>query len=184
MTSLFDDHLTLDAVVAFSDGEMSLTAYQRAAAHLVRCGPCAADVAEQTVASEYLRGAQLPGMPSSLFAALTSIPIASAPVPPDRDGATVAGAGRGRRLRLGAGALVAGLAVGVVMVTAAGDSPADPARPLSPGRSAVSDPLAPTPAWVLRTTVINVLGHSSSVGPATGPGSNVGPTGTSISTTR
>lgn len=175
MTGLFDDHLTLDAVVAFADGEMSLTAYQRAAAHLVRCGPCAADVAEQTAASEYLRGAQLPGMPSGLFEALAAIPIASAPVLP-RPETHPPGAGtggRGRRMRLGAGALVAGLAVGVVMVTAAGDSLVDPGRPLVPGRSAVSDPTAPTPAWVLRTTVINVLGRSTSVDP-----------GTTISTTR
>ena len=165
MTGLFDDHLGLDAVVAYADGEMSMTAYQRAAAHLVRCGPCAADVAEQTAASQYLRGAQLPGMPSSLFDALTAIPVAAAPPPPVPDSGSSGQlpAGRGRRLRLGAGALVAGLAVGVVMVTAAGDSPVDTSRPLPPGRSAVSDPSVPTPAWMLRTTVINVLGRSSAI---------------------
>jgi anti-sigma factor RsiW len=62
MSSVFDDHLSLDAVVAYADGEMSMTAYQRVAAHVMRCGPCAADVAEQTAASQYLRGAQLPAV--------------------------------------------------------------------------------------------------------------------------
>lgn len=168
MTGVFDDHLSLDAVVAYADGEMSLTAYQRAAAHLVRCGACAADVGEQTAASQYLRGARVPSMPSSLFQALTSIPVA-APVLPASTGPSVVSSGdagpatgRGRRFRLGAGALVAGIAVGAVMVTAAGDSPADPAGPPPVDRTAVSDPAVPTPAWVLRTTVINVLGRSSS----------------------
>lgn len=158
MTGLFDDHLSLDAVVAYADGEMSLTAYQRAAAHLVRCGACAADVAEQTAASQYLRGAQMPTMPGSLFDALKSIPIAS-PTAPHADGA---GPGRGRRFRLGAGALVAGIAVGAVMVTAAGDSPAEPTGPARPDRTASSHPAVPAPTGVLRATVINVLGRSIS----------------------
>jgi anti-sigma factor RsiW len=165
MTGLFDDHLSLDAVVAYADGEMSMTAYQRAAAHLVRCGPCAADVAEQTAASQYLRGAQVPTMPNSLFQALTSIPVAaparSASHSNPGEGSSVP-LPRGRRLRLGAGALVAGIAVGAVMVTAAGDSPAEPAGQRLSDRTAVSDPSVPTPAWVLRTTVINVLGRSTS----------------------
>ena len=156
MTGVFDDHLSLDVVVAYADGEMSMTAYQRAAAHLVRCAACAADVAEQTAASQYLRSAQVPTMPGSLFDALRSIPVAL-PIDPQPEPS-----GRGRRFRLGAGALVAGLAVGAAMVTAAGDAPVDPARPPVPQRTAVSDPTVPTPAWVARTTVINVLGRSTS----------------------
>ncbi len=167
MTGVFDDHLSLDAVVAYADGEMSMTAYQRAAAHLVRCGPCAADVAEQTAASHYLRGAQVPTMPSSLFAALTSIPIAVPVTPAPSDpwsppGDAHPATGRSRRFRLGAGALVAGIAVGAVMVAATGDTPADPAGPPPVDRTAVSDPTAVAPGGVLRTTVINVLGRSSS----------------------
>lgn len=158
MTGVFDDHLSLDAVVAYADGEMSLTAYQRAAAHLVRCGACAADVAEQTAASQYLRGAQMPTMPVGLFDALRSIPGAT----PTATTAQEGGPGRARRFRLGAGALVAGIAVGAVMVTAAGDSPPEPAGPRSPDRTAVGDPSVPAPAGVLRTTVINVLGRSIS----------------------
>jgi anti-sigma factor RsiW len=166
VTGVFDDHLSLDVVVAYADGEMSLTAYQRAAAHLVRCGACAADVAEQTAASQYLRAAQMPTMPGSLFDALKSIPVASpAPSSPGGSYPTTSdhsgpGPGRGRRFRLGAGALVAGIAVGAVMVTAAGDSPTDPAAPPRPERTAVS-PTFPAPSGALRTTVINVLGRSS-----------------------
>lgn len=75
MTSVFDDHLTLDAIVAFADGEMALTPYQRAAAHLMRCSGCAMDVAEQTGAAAYLRQAALPRMPGSLLNTLNSIPV-------------------------------------------------------------------------------------------------------------
>ncbi|MBM9465801.1 anti-sigma factor [Nakamurella leprariae] len=74
--AVFDDHLTLDAIVAFTDGEMPLTAYQRAAAHLDRCTRCTEEVAEQASAREFLRSAQAPAMPRSLWEALRSIPIA------------------------------------------------------------------------------------------------------------
>jgi hypothetical protein len=67
------------------------------------------------------------------------------------------------------------------MVTAAGDSPADPTRPPSPGRSAVSDPSVPTPAGMVRATVINVLGRSAGVGTSPTTSSQ---TSTSISPTR
>ncbi|MGI8414662.1 MAG: anti-sigma factor family protein [Nakamurella sp.] len=72
----FVDHLNFDTVVAFADGEMSLAAYQRAAAHLSRCDACAAEVAEQTSARELLRSAFAPKMPGSLFEQLRSIPVA------------------------------------------------------------------------------------------------------------
>ena len=72
----FADHLSFDAVVAFADGELSLAAYQRAAAHIARCASCAAEVAEQTQAREMLRSAFAPKMPGSLFDQLRSIPVA------------------------------------------------------------------------------------------------------------
>jgi anti-sigma factor ChrR (cupin superfamily) len=72
----FVDHLSFDAVVAFADGEMSLAAYQRAAAHISRCESCAAEVAEQTSARDLLRSAFTPRMPGSLFDQLRSIPVA------------------------------------------------------------------------------------------------------------
>ncbi len=84
MTPLFEDHLSLDAVVAFADGELSLVAYQRAAAHLERCPSCAAEVAEQTSAREFLRHAGAPQMPGSLFDQLRSIPIGSGVLAADR----------------------------------------------------------------------------------------------------
>ncbi len=153
MSGVFDDHLSLDVVVAYADGEMSLTAYQRAAAHIVKCPSCAADVAEQTAASQYLRQAHMPTMPGGLFDALKSIPVAvpqAAPLPgvmvDSTSGRTIRTPenqthGRGRRFRLGAGALVAGLAVGAVVVVSAGEHPVGPTvRPAQPDRTAVSRP--------------------------------------------
>lgn len=168
MTSLFEDHLTLDAIVAFADGEMSLTAYQRAAAHLSSCASCAAEVAEQTAASQYLRQARNPAMPGSLFDALKSIPIAlpqAGPVPGvvvdsvsgRAVGTTDHQSGRGRRFRLGAGALVTGIAMGAVVVAAGGDAQrTDPIRPASPDRTAFS---RPSPS--MHTTVVNVVARST-----------------------
>ena len=170
MTGMFDDHLSLDAIVAYADGEMSLTAYQRAAAHVMRCAACAADVAEQTAASQYIRQAALPSMPGSLFDALKSIPVALPQAGPvagvvmdSTSGHAVRAhehpqSSRGRRFRLGAGALVAGLAVGAVVVAAAGDSPVAPTDgTFGPDRAAVSRPSAAVP-----TTVVDVLARSRS----------------------
>lgn len=70
------DHLGLDAIVAYSDGAMGLTAYQRAAAHVQRCPSCSAEVTEQTVARRVLRSAPAPGIPTGLFESLRSIPLA------------------------------------------------------------------------------------------------------------
>ncbi len=89
MTSLFDDHLSLDAVVAFTDGELGLTAFQRAAAHVSRCPTCAAEVAEQDSARQQLRAAGCPAIPSGLLDSLRSIPIAL----PARSPRTASGSG-------------------------------------------------------------------------------------------
>lgn len=144
MTGVFEDHLALDAIVAYADGELSLTAHQRAAAHLGRCPSCASEVAEQETMRQVLRSAALPRMPGSLFDSLTSIPLAlpataHAPTVPgvDRgpDGLmrhrTPVTAGRGRRLRFGAGALVAGLAVGA-FVSVGPDADTDSTVPVVP----------------------------------------------------
>ncbi len=140
MTGFFEDHLNLDTIVAFVDGELSMTAYQRAAAHLVRCPMCGGEVAEQSYARQALRTAPAPRMPGSLAAVLCSIPIA---MPTGASDPGVAAdsltghairvshvgrdSGRGRRFRLGAGALVAGIAVGA-LATAGSATPDDPAR--------------------------------------------------------
>lgn len=83
---LFQDHLGLDAVVAYADGALSLTAFQRAAAHVSQCAQCAREVDEQTVVRRHLREAIEPPMPPRLMQSLLSIPLAL-PLPEGRDGA-------------------------------------------------------------------------------------------------
>ncbi len=145
MTAFFEDHLGLDAVVAFADGELSLLAYQRAAAHLVRCESCAAEVAEQSAARQRLRSAACPVMPASLFDALRSIPVALPAQPPvpgvvtdpvtgravraDQRSNGFGAPHRGRGFRLGAGAIVAGLAVGALAAVAVSEHDRRPAGP-------------------------------------------------------
>lgn len=145
MTAGSSDHLNLDAIVAFADGEMGLVAYQRAAAHLQRCPQCTSEVTEQVAARSWLRSAGAPTIPMSLLDSLRSIPVAPPPAPPapglSVDPATGRayrtsdlarpGHGRGRLFRLGAGALVAGIAVGAVVATSA----AAPRDPLPNGQS-------------------------------------------------
>jgi len=133
MTAGFTDHLNLDAIVAFADGEMPMVAYQRAAAHVSRCPQCECEVNQQLIARSWLRAAGTPEMPSSLLESLRSIPVA-VPSPGPVDGVTVdpvtgrvvrtdeharSGHHRPWRFRfLGASALVAGLAVGALVVGA------------------------------------------------------------------
>ncbi|SFQ19089.1 Putative zinc-finger [Amycolatopsis arida] len=69
-----ESHLLPDAVVAFVDGELSLGARERAAAHLVRCPSCAAEVAAQRQARAVVRRAEAPAVPANLLANLRAIP--------------------------------------------------------------------------------------------------------------
>ena len=149
MTAFFEDHLGLDAVVAFVDGELGLVAYQRAAAHLSRCEACSAEVAEQSAARQRLRAAGGPAMPSSLFETLRAIPVVIPDAPPapglDRDPLTGHAwrtgtdspdgrgfhPGRGRGFRLGASAIVAGIAVGALAAAAVAEHENHPANPAS-----------------------------------------------------
>jgi len=151
------DHLNLDAIVAFADGEMTLVAYQRAAAHVARCPECECEVNQQVVARSWLRAAGSPAIPMSLLDSLKSIPVA---VPASRpiDGVMIDPASgrvirsdehkgnhhRGWRFRfLGAGALVAGLAVGALVV-GSDQQTNDPGRPngqQGAQMSAVSSPV-------------------------------------------
>jgi anti-sigma factor RsiW len=140
MTAGFADHLNLDAVVAFADGEMPLVAYQRAAAHVARCPQCEYEVNQQVAARSWLRSAGTPSMPPSLLDSLRSIPVALPADRPVNDVTIDPRTGRAvrpaddsrathlaRRFRfLGAGALVAGLAVGALV---AGAEQADTDRP-------------------------------------------------------
>jgi anti-sigma factor RsiW len=152
MTASFDDHLNLDAIVAFADGEMSVVAFQRAGAHVARCLQCSGEVDQQIAARSWLRSAEAPAMPLSLLDSLRSIPVAM-PSEPAADGRSghpapgrlsgdehVRSAHRYWRFRfLGAGALVAGLAVGALVIGA--DQP--DREPSSPGGQLVSGVTSP-----------------------------------------
>jgi len=152
MTAGYGDHLNLDAIVAFADGEMPMVSYQRAAAHVARCAQCENEVNQQVAARSWLRSAEVPSMPLSLLDSLRSIPVAM-PTKPPMDGATIHGvsgqvphsddndrsAHRNRRFRfLGAGALVAGLAVGALVIGV--DQDREPASPNGQLVSGVTSP--------------------------------------------
>ncbi|MEK6438078.1 hypothetical protein [Pseudonocardia sp. T1-2H] len=79
------DHLSSDAVVAFVDGELAAGAHERAAAHVRECLECTAEVRVQRQVRTRLRGADVPTVPSSLLAALQSIPQ-DAELPPSPPG--------------------------------------------------------------------------------------------------
>jgi len=152
MTAAFNDHLNLDAIVAYADGEMTMGAFQRAAAHVSRCPQCESEVSQQVLARSWLRAAGAPSMPTSLLDTLKSIPVV---VPTERTGLdhpvssigrpgpeedSRIGQHRNWRFRfLGAGAVVAGLAVGSLAVAAA-----QPGSPVGPSNghlvSGVSTP--------------------------------------------
>lgn len=88
-----EQHLALDALVAFVDGELSPVAYDRAAAHLARCPSCAADAAAQRQARSAVRKAAPPSMSPQFLQTLQSIP-ASAELPAQPDGLALTQDGR------------------------------------------------------------------------------------------
>ncbi|MBV8540231.1 MAG: zf-HC2 domain-containing protein [Pseudonocardiales bacterium] len=98
-------HLAVDAVVAFADGELGLAARDRAAAHLSVCQSCAAEVAAQCQARNVVRSARCPSVPAYLLAALRDIPHTADP--PD-----AAAGPLGSRQRWGAGPSVLGRWIG------------------------------------------------------------------------
>ncbi|MGH3751779.1 MAG: anti-sigma factor family protein [Pseudonocardiaceae bacterium] len=67
-------HLAVDAVVAFVDGELAAAARDRAAEHLTACQSCAAEVAGQRQARSVMRAARCPQAPAGLLAVLRDIP--------------------------------------------------------------------------------------------------------------
>jgi anti-sigma factor RsiW len=77
-------HLTLDAIVAYVDDELSAPAHARAQAHLEGCGECRAEVVAQRQARSALRAADCPSLPTSLLHSLRSIPVEAElpPMPP------------------------------------------------------------------------------------------------------
>ena len=157
MTGVFEDHLSVDAVVAYVDGELGWTAFQRVAHHLHDCSECAREVAEQAAAQRALRAAGDPRMPSDLFNSLRAIPVGQpveatsmlprglplglplSNVPVHNESDARVRANRLRRTRLGAGALVAGLAVGALATGGFGERP-NPVRTPAPSPYSITSP--------------------------------------------
>lgn len=78
-------HLAVEAVVAFVDGELAAGPRDRAAEHLAGCPTCAGEVAAQRQARSVVRSAGFPRVPAGLLAALRDIPL-TADLPPGPDG--------------------------------------------------------------------------------------------------
>ncbi|ORI21770.1 hypothetical protein [Rhodococcus sp. 1168] len=69
------EHLASEAVAAFVDGELRMTAYLRAAHHIAECHECAAEVDAQQQARSALQGSGELSMPHSLRGLLSQIPM-------------------------------------------------------------------------------------------------------------
>lgn len=72
------EHLSPEAIAAFVDGELRMTAHLRAAHHLSLCPQCAAEVEAQQQARSALRDSCPIIIPSSLLGMLSEIPQHSA----------------------------------------------------------------------------------------------------------
>lgn len=98
------DHLSIEAVAAYVDGELPMKAHLRAASHLSLCPQCASEVDAQGQARAALRDSCPVTMPSTLMGLLSQIPQSTPdePLPPpgrqpdEQDGN---GTIRGRRKR-------------------------------------------------------------------------------------
>ena len=96
------EHLSIEAVAAYVDGELRMKAHLRAAHHLSVCQQCAGEVESQSQARAALRESLPVSMPSTLMGLLTQIPQSTPtePVPPPGLADPLAGdATRGRRKR-------------------------------------------------------------------------------------
>ena len=78
------EHLSIEAVAAFVDGELRMTAHLRAAHHLSLCQECATEVEAQRQARAALRDSGSIVVPSSLLGLLSQIPHHAPPEPPDQ----------------------------------------------------------------------------------------------------
>ncbi|MER6991772.1 zf-HC2 domain-containing protein [Saccharopolyspora hirsuta] len=107
-----EQHLALDAIVAFVDGELSPNAHDRAAAHLARCPACTADAAAQRQARAAVKAAGTPSISPKLLQALQAIPAhAELPSQPEglaltEDGQLVTVSRPDRANRFGTGAVL------------------------------------------------------------------------------
>jgi hypothetical protein len=78
------EHLSIEAVAAFVDGELRMTAHLRAAHHLSLCPQCATEVEAQRQARAALRDSGSIAIPTSLLGMLSQIPHHAPPEPPDQ----------------------------------------------------------------------------------------------------
>ncbi|HET9875017.1 MAG TPA: anti-sigma E factor RseA [Mycobacterium sp.] len=68
------EHLSIEAMAAFVDGELRMNAHLRAAHHLSLCPECAAEVEYQSRARSALRDSHPIAIPSTLLGMLSQIP--------------------------------------------------------------------------------------------------------------
>jgi hypothetical protein len=68
------EHLSTEAIAAFVDGELRMTAHLRAAHHMSLCPQCAAEVEGQRQARAALRESRPIDIPTSLLGNLSQIP--------------------------------------------------------------------------------------------------------------
>jgi len=78
------EHLSIEAIAAFVDGELRMNAHLRAAHHLSLCPECADAVDDQSRARAALRDSQPIRIPSNLLGLLSQIQH----YPPDDDTAS------------------------------------------------------------------------------------------------
>ncbi|OBH45626.1 anti-sigma E factor RseA [Mycobacterium mantenii] len=71
------EHLSVEAIAAFVDGELRMNAHLRAAHHLSLCAQCAAEVDDQSRARAALRDSHPIRIPSALLGMLADIPFES-----------------------------------------------------------------------------------------------------------
>lgn len=71
------EHLSVEAIAAFVDGELRMNAHLRAAHHLSLCAQCAAEVDDQSRARAALRDSRPIRIPSTLLGMLADIPYES-----------------------------------------------------------------------------------------------------------
>jgi hypothetical protein len=79
------EHLSTEAIAAFVDGELRMTAHLRAAHHLTLCVECAGEVDAQRQARAALRDSRPIAIPNSLLGLLSQIPQESAQIQPAND---------------------------------------------------------------------------------------------------
>jgi hypothetical protein len=95
------EHLSSEAIAAFVDGELRMTAHLRAAHHMSLCPQCSAEIDAQGQARTALRDSCPIVVPSSLLGALSQIPHRASAIPPVDDASSqfAAGEPRSRRKR-------------------------------------------------------------------------------------